>query len=345
MRRLRWGWVGAAAVALPFLIGAAQPTTLVREDEEAITSFADPEILESSGFAVIDGRFVTVNDSGDRGRVFTVSPQTGETVGVTSWESEPVDIEALAPVIEDGQETGEVWVGDIGDNLAVRDSVSVLRVPVGEGDATISPEAYELVYPDGPRDAEALVTDPATGRLYIVSKGVTGGNFYALPETLDPDAPNELELLTSAPPIATDAAFFPDGRHLVVRTYVSAHVYTFPALEEVDSFWLPRQQQGEGVAVDPADPDAILLTSEGVAQEILRVAIPEELLGRMSRETSAPDAGSEVDSAEVGAHEAGEDLGTDELSLSLPWLPIALVGGLAVATGIAYVVLRRRRRS
>src|ERR687893_207498 len=41
--------------------------------------FQDPAIVESSGLAVVDGRVVTTNDSGDTGRVFTVDPRSGET--------------------------------------------------------------------------------------------------------------------------------------------------------------------------------------------------------------------------------------------------------------------------
>ena len=51
-------------------------------------------------------------------------------------------------------------------------------------------------------------------------------------------------------PIATDGAFFPDGRHLVVRDYGRAVVYAFPVLEAVAEVDLPEQQQGEGIAVD-----------------------------------------------------------------------------------------------
>ena len=69
---------------------------------------------------------VTTNDSGDSGRVFAVDPATGDTVGTTSWSPAPEDVEALAPA-----GPGHVWVGDIGDNRRARDSVQVLRVPVG----------------------------------------------------------------------------------------------------------------------------------------------------------------------------------------------------------------------
>ena len=98
-----------------------------RSDEvEVVFSFQDPEIVESSGLALVDGLVVTTNDSGDTGRVFAVDPATGETVGTTGWGDEPEDVEALAP-----GGPGSVWVGDIGDNLETRDTVQVTQVPVG----------------------------------------------------------------------------------------------------------------------------------------------------------------------------------------------------------------------
>jgi len=79
--------------AVPFVVAAFLPGALLAGNE--VTRFEDPEIVESSGLAVDDGLLVTTNDSGDSGRVFTVDPATGETVGVTQWSAEPVDVEAL----------------------------------------------------------------------------------------------------------------------------------------------------------------------------------------------------------------------------------------------------------
>ena len=69
-----------------------------------------------------------------------------------------------------------LYVGDIGDNGAERRSVTVYRVaepeaaPVPPGVALSGAEAIELTYPGGPVDAEALLVDPRTGDLVIVTK-------------------------------------------------------------------------------------------------------------------------------------------------------------------------------
>ena len=122
-------------------------------------------------------------------------------------------------------------------------------MPVGPGDRTVEAPAYPLVYPDGPRDAEALLAHPTTGRLYVVSKVVFGGKLFEAPERLDPAPDNRLRPLADVTGLVTDGAFFPDGRHLVLRTYTRALVYTFPDLALVGELRLPGQRQGEGLAV------------------------------------------------------------------------------------------------
>ncbi|GAB3075336.1 hypothetical protein [Nocardioides zeae] len=327
-----------AAVALPFAAGAAAMPASTAEEGTEVMSFTDPDIVESSGLAVVGGRFVTVNDSGDSGRVFAVDPATGDTVGVTSWTPDPVDVEAVAPAYVDGEASSEVWVGDIGDNRAVRDSVEVLRVPVGWEDATAEPARFELRYADGPRDAESLLVVPGTDQLLVVSKGVLGGTFYAAPEQLVPGQANVLEPLAPALGVATDAAFFPDGRHLVVRNYGAAAVYTYPGLTEVGTFDLPEQPQGEGIAVDADDPGAVLLTTEGPRTPVLRVELPAEV-----RDAMLP-AFPEADATDAPGADADPTI--DPAGDGPAWLPWVVGGvGGAVLVVLAITLVRGSRRS
>jgi hypothetical protein len=258
---------GAASVvslAVGALVGPGGPSHSVD------FTFRDPAIVESSGLVVRDGLFVTVNDSGDSGRVFVVDG-SGRTVGTTTWAEEPTDVEALAPA-----GPGWVWVGDLGDNAGSRDDVEVLRVPYGRGDREVEPASYRLVYPDGPHDAETLLADPRTGRLLVVSKDVFGGTVYAAPRQLSAVRPNRLTAVADgAPGLATDGAFFPDGRHYVVRDYGGATVYAYPGHERVGSFRLPGQRQGEGIAV--AEDGTVHISTEGQFSDVLQVDLPRAL--------------------------------------------------------------------
>lgn len=265
----------AACVALPFLAGAAAGAPGAA-DRPAFR-FSDPDIVESSGLAVVDGLAVTTNDSGDSGRVFAVDPATGRTVGVTSWPDEPEDVEALAPA---GR--GRVWVADIGDNRHGREAVHVLRVPVGRGDQVASPDTYELDYPDGARDAEALVSHPLTGQLFVITKGVFSGTVYAAPRRLRADRPNRLTAVADAPGLVTDATFLPGGGGVVMRTYTSAHLSAHPSWQPVESWSLPPQDQGEGITLAGDD---LLVSTEGAGSQVLRVGLPAS--ARATDRTSA----------------------------------------------------------
>ena len=324
-----------AATAVPFLVAALLPGALLGGDEA--TRFQDPEIVESSGLAVVDGLLVTTNDSGDTGRLFTVDPVTGETVGVTQWSAEPEDVEALAPA-----GGGEVWVADIGDNRAERASVSVARVPVGRGSRDVDVPTYELVFPEGPRDAESLLADPATNQLYVISKGVFGGAVYAAPERLSADRPNRLSEVGPVLPIATDAAFFPDGRHVIVRAYSEAAVYSWPDLELLGRFGLPHQQQGEGIAV--AADGTIYASSEGLHAPVLRIALPAAVRRAMAADTASPSPtpsdGPEPSQTPPPGTRQGTELPEQDVGPRSAWG--WAVGGL-IGLGIVVVLARALR--
>ncbi|MBS4751898.1 hypothetical protein KG112_03630 [Nocardioides sp. zg-ZUI104] len=323
--------VGAAAVLVAtFGIGAASAPADDDVASKVLFSFADPDINESSGLVARDGVVVTVNDSGDSNRIFTVDPAGGETVGVTRFSGEAVDIEALAPA-----DDGEVWVADIGDNLGRRDTVRVTRVPFGSGERQVPGTGYDLVYPDGAHDAETLLVHPETGRLYVVAKEFIG-RLYAAPETLSATEPNELEPVGSVLGIATDGAFLPDGRHLLLRNYGQAAVYTWPDLERLATFALPAQKQGEGLAV--AEDGSVLLSSEGVDAEVLRIELPaevrEQLAAAEPTEPAEPSGSPDTDATggATDGSQADGDSGTSLRDVLLsPWVVGGGLGLLALA--------------
>ncbi|MFN8098468.1 MAG: hypothetical protein U0Q21_09300 [Dermatophilaceae bacterium] len=264
--------------------GAAQADTTV------LFRFADAEITESSGLALVRDLYVTVNDSGDRGRVFTVD-SSGATVGVTSWADRPVDIEAVAVA-----GPGEVWVGDIGDNAATRASIRVFRVEVGRMTRTVTPHAVRLAYADRPHNAESLLVHPVTGRLYIATKQTAGGSLYAAPRTLTSGV-NTLTKLGPVASLVTDGTFSDDGAHVLLRNYGKVFVYGFPSLRLLGSAALPAQPQGEGMAL--GSDGALVLTSEGVRSAVLRYTLPPRLTRILGAGGRLDDAATAQDAAPV----------------------------------------------
>jgi hypothetical protein len=240
-----------------------------------------------------------------------------------------------------------VWVGDLGDNRHARGSVQVYRVPLGDarGERAVDAASFELAYPDGARDAEALLVHPRTGQVLVVSKELTGGTVYAAPRPLDPHAVNRLRAVGRVPGLVTDGAFFPDGKHLVLRTYGTAAVYTWPGLDRVGTFGLPAQEQGEAVAVSPAGE--VLIGTEGAYTQVLRIALPPAVARAVG--VAAPDrpvaspAPSSTSPAPA-ARSTADQAQDDRLSLEEDG-SVWLAGGVlaAVLAGWFYLTVVRRR--
>jgi hypothetical protein len=158
-----------------------------------------------------------------------------------------------------------LFVGDIGDNGAKREHVTVYRVREPALDAQSSEPVTRLVarYPEGPRDAEALFVLPP-GRIFIVTKGETSPvEVYRFPEQSQSREPAVLERVRTlrdekvkAAERVTGADADPEGRWVVVRTGASLSAYDandFVAggepMWQMDLSSL-GEAQGEGVALE-----------------------------------------------------------------------------------------------
>jgi hypothetical protein len=322
----------AALLAVMFVGGPTVFQAVASEgsDEvhgQLVVTLRDDRIDESSGLVVRDGRMFTVNDSGDGPYLYEVDMRTGETAAVTTYDDEdPKDVEALAP----GRD-GTVWVGDIGDNRRSRDSVRVFHLVPPTSGGVVSADRFDLVYPDGPHDAETLLVHPRTGRVFVVTKSFAGGVVYEAPRSLRPGQTYRLERVGSVPGLITDGTFLPGGRHVLLRTYGAATVYSFPGFQRVADVPLPEQEQGEGIAVDQR---RIYLSSEGQHSEVLAVDEP-----------SVPRAGSP---ATLGPRpQARPEPREHRVYHPEPWLglgPAPVLLGAAAAGGVVVLLVRAARR-
>ena len=294
-------------------------------------------IIESSGLVDHGPLLFTTNDSGDGPYLYGVAKATGRTVVTTTYSSDrPTDVEALAP---GGH--GSVWVGDIGDNTARRSSIAVYHVREHGLPEQVNAPRYTLSYPDGPHNAETLLASPSTGRLYVVTKALTGGTVYAAPTHLEAGHRNQLRRVTDVPGLITDGAFLPDGRHVVLRTYGTATVYTFPGFEALGTFRLPAQRQGEGLAVSARG--TLYLSSEGRATPILEVALPVGVATRADAPaaTGLGPSPSSPPATMLRQHRHAGPRSTNRLL----WIGVAaVVAAVAVWVLITFALPRSRRR-
>ncbi|MER5769869.1 WD40 repeat domain-containing protein [Streptomyces sp. NPDC001985] len=313
-----------AAAALLVLSAASVPASAAGDPGFTIE---DPRIKESSGLAASrahPGVYWTHNDQ-DEPRVFAVDSRTGKTVATVTLTGvgKPRDMEAIS-VGPDGR----VHVGDIGDNLdGSWPHVWIYAFPEPERlrDTTVRATQYTVKYADGPRNAEAMMVHPRTGRVYIASKNEDGGRLYEGPASLAPSGTNTFRRIGDVPWV-TDGAFSPDGTELVLRSYFSARGYAWKdgRLGADHRVRAPIQGQSESVSYT-LDGDALMFGSEGERSGVERVALGKGGTGK----PSSKEAGS------AAADEEGDgDRRTTYGALAL-----------AAALVLAFAFKRRSRRS
>lgn len=228
---------------------------------------------EVSGLVAGDGYFWMHNDSDNQPTLFRVTRDGVVDLQIRLDGTSGRDWEDLAdgpcPIGIDVERC--LYVGDIGDNLGVRDDIAihVLPEPTAPGDVT-PPLTIALAFPTGPVDAEALVV-LLDGTILVVTKGrpEQGESIvYRVPtplqagvvHTLEPVARLERSRVGAGFDLArqiTSASLSPDGKKMLLRSYLLLQELSIgpdlPAsfagpLDQVPSALEP---QGEAIAYDP----------------------------------------------------------------------------------------------
>ncbi|MEZ5411188.1 MAG: hypothetical protein R2761_24370 [Acidimicrobiales bacterium] len=219
----------------------------------------DPDLTELSGLAASErspGVLWAVNDSGHAPALHAVGAD-GEDLGIFPLEGLDDALVAAGDTEDLALSNGMVYLADIGDNNNNRSQVVVYRFPEPDP-ADPGPirnvEVLRLQYPDGPRDAEALLVDPLSGELVIIDKSfriASGGaamlaaaeaGVYTARPPFDSAgvttlraagavALDDLATRTTAEPVVNEASLYgltgvataadvrPDGAVVAVRTY------------------------------------------------------------------------------------------------------------------------------
>ncbi len=228
----------------------------------------------------------THNDSDDRPVLYAIDTTgaliaTFEVTGARAVDWEDI---ALGPCPARWLDRTCLVIGDIGDNLERRTTVTLYALPEpnprvrSSGSRTTEPVlALRVSYSDGPRDAEALALLP-DAKTVILTKGRSGPIVrYEIPPerwTAGDAMVAPLDTLPIRPQLVlgrwvTGMAVTPDGTRAVVRTFTELYFFRPGRHWELIGApcWLGlNEPQGEGV--DFLDPDWLVLTSEkGLASE------------------------------------------------------------------------------
>ena len=342
----------AAVVAGPFLPGSFLSNGVPRSGvetaaaEEAVALYGDPldlcavtdaRLPEISGLAVSGSTTLAMNDGGDAVTVYELDGSCAVT-GERTAAVDPYDPEDMALAAD-----GTVWLADTGDNRLSRTTVALIAL-APDGVATV----YRMSYPDGPRDAEALLLAP-DGTPYLVTKEVLGtSEVYRPAQALDAGAVVPLEQVadlafsltgTEGGPVGragqllvTGGAVSPDGAVLALRTYTDAYVWALAGSDVPAALAtapvvvpLPAAPQGEAIAF-AADGRSLVVTGEGLPAAV----------------TALPAAGALAPAASTAPAEAVDATAPAAGAPLSPWTAgaIAVVAAAVLVAGVGR--LRRR---
>lgn len=262
----------------------------------------DKQMDEISGIAasrIHPGIYYVHNDSGDTSRFFAITPK-GNIKSVIYFKGDPkeplgvADCEDIAVGIGPAAGKSYVYMGDIGDNHAVRKYITVYRMEeqkdwIGK-DSIVKANAVPVHfrYPDGPRDAETLMIDPVEKLMYIISKRTDSVTVYTSP--LNYKANDTLVLtkrcklyFTGFRPLKwiTAGDISGDGQQVLVKNYEKVYYWKRNGDEPIWKTLLRKPQelpykfekQGEAIGFTP-DGKGYYTTSEGVFAPIYYYTIP-----------------------------------------------------------------------
>jgi hypothetical protein len=206
----------------------------------------------------------------------------GTVQGTLNFRAQPRDVEAVA-IHED-----RLYIADIGDTNRQRSFVRIyfFENPRANG-LTVTYNAYDFRYPDGPHHAETLLVNDA-GRLFIVTKGWKAA-IYEAPAKPDRQDVNELEKVGSAPSNVTDGTFLPGGERIALLTYSTLEVIEATNYEVLARVPIPDQPQAGSLALS-LNGRSLLVGSKGKESKVYSMAVPSE--PSLSPTTQAPNPNS-----------------------------------------------------
>ena len=266
-----------------------------------IATLQNKSITESSGLVAsrtTPGAYWTHNDDGPF--IYAIN-ERGTSLGVfriTGAQAHDWEDISIGPGPQSGK--SYLYIGDIGDNNAVRSEIVVYCVaeptPSAETakstkarpETTEPAEAIRLRYPDGKYDAETLLVHPSSGNIYIVTKvPLVNPVVYeaAAPlisgEVITMKRIGEIHVPSLFGGVLTGGSISPDGRRVAFCDYFQGYEMVLPAKnsdfndiwkQRMTGFDVGKREQGEAIAYR-LDGKALLATSEGAQSPLIQVLI------------------------------------------------------------------------
>jgi hypothetical protein len=184
------------------------------------------------------------NDSGDEPRLYAISTKGELLTTIKLGNATARDWEDIAYGPGPNKEITYLYVGDIGDNEAKRKDITVYRVeePTVGGKSqkqslasnNVTADVFTFRYPDGARDAEALLVDPRSGDIFIVTKRDKQARLYRAAAPHATGTTRTLEFVSTLPmTLITGGDIAHDGRSILLKDYLHVWHWTLGGKESV----------------------------------------------------------------------------------------------------------------
>jgi hypothetical protein len=121
----------------------------------------------------------------------------------------------------------QLFIADIGDNNLIYPDYTVYTFtePASVTDTITTAKAIRFKYPDGAHDAEALLVDPTSKDIFIITKRDNPSKIYKLAYPYDQPMNITNAVGTVDYSGVTAAALAPDGKEVIIKTYTNLYYY------------------------------------------------------------------------------------------------------------------------
>ena len=281
-----------------------------------VTRLSGRTVPESSGICasrINENIIWTLNDHTNHHSLYAINSIDGSVQQYPIAKGNNYDYEDIACGPGPIPDVAYIYAADIGDNAAKRgkryfsgrlliNPIIIYRIrepnlSTLRGSDLTRWEKLKLEYPDGPHNAEAMMIDPVSERIFIISK--SSGTIWMTPEQWGA-GPARMTLtkvgsIKTMPDLLTGIDISPDGREIVVKFYNSIHYFCMGSrqydnpedswqdivnvLANVDGIKVPyiEEPQGEAVCFGQSFDDGIFTLSESQGMELIPLLHYERL--------------------------------------------------------------------
>jgi hypothetical protein len=243
---------------------------------------SDPKLIEASGIAdskANPGYLWVEQDSGNPPEVSLLQHNGKWLKNIHLAHVVNRDWEDL--VLSNGPKPGikYLYIAETGDNLLVHPDYAIYRFeePLAATDTVQYIDKIAFFYPDGSHNTEAILVDPGSKDIYIITKTDLKSKIFKLAYPYSTTIMNKVEEVGSLPyNYVVSAAISPAGNGILVKTYDAIYYYPHKPGESLlqslnkKPVSLPYQQEPQGEAIVFANNDSgfYTLSEKALASEV-----------------------------------------------------------------------------